>query len=1538
MTHMNFRRALFDQVSNSDGTVSLDESSGYLWHENTTYAVVLTPIDLDRHEWGVTSSGGEDMGFVAPWSIADDSRRWVSGAWSGSFDPLRIAIRGFAGDRQGPKLSISDAEAVEGDLMTFTVTLSEVVAEQVSVKWSANALTSPGPEDERATHLEFGPPRSGMLTFPPGTTTQTIMLPTTEDLIAENDEIFGVSITEPVNALLFKLIGFGTIRNDDWTLSALAVNDGSTDLTLTPPFGPGTHAYDASVANTVAEVTVMPTQNDSGATIEYLDASDMMLADAGTAAGHQVTLAVGDNVIKVKVTPADGTITQTYTVTVNRAAVLPPFMPTSCTLNPGDVWCGTVTVGKVAESNGKTIGHGFHETWHGAGVGYMHDGGIVSGANSYRIDEAMVGVGATDQFDGFLFFSLNRAFTTADRARLVLHVGSARFPLSEAHFESSTHTYHWRNTGLDWSSESSVTLRLQAGPAAPTAVTATAPPRTGGLLEVEWTAPALAGSITGYEVKYWKAADPENENRRFRTARTESTEPSLLLYPFLDASTEYELRVRASSALGWGAWSETATARTGAKQSSKPIVSLSVIDANGADINQITAGETFRYRVKVRELLNHHQSSGKDFTGWGTLGVRGPISIEYFNSAGRYGCHGAMAFLKDYTWESSTTGYWDFDSVEIPASADSTGPMRLQMGFACTSSHSETSEVARVTRTSKSFALDDSRQTACLSVADSDGMVMHPCGAPASAAEPLTAAFEGLPEAHDGETAFTFRIAFSEAVSVTPEAMRTHVLEVAGGAVIGAARVDGASGVWAITVTPASREELSIALAPAADCAADGAVCTADGRALSSGAAAIVIGPGPETQTQPDLTAAFGGVPAAHDGERAFSFRVAFSEGIDVSYKTVRDASFTVTGGEVTQASRVDRRRDLWKITIEPDSNEAVTVRLPETTDCDASGAICTGDGRPLAHALSATVAGPADESGRNTAAAGAPTISGTPQVGEALTASTSGISDADGLDTARFAYQWIRTDTDIQGATGATYTPVAADEGERLTVRVSFTDDAGNAERLTSAATDAVAARPEPLTASFEGLPAEHAGQGSFSFRVAFSEGINISYKTVRDASFRVTGGDVTQASRVDGRRDLWKITVEPASDTAVTVRLPETSDCGASGAICTGDGRGLSHALSATVAGPVGVTVADARVEEGANAVLAFAVTLSRAASAALTVDYATADGSAHAGDDYTAASGTLTFRVGESTKTIEVAVLDDAHDEGEETLTLRLSNASGGRLADGEATGTIKNHDPMPRALVARFGRTAAVHVVEHVEERLAAPREPGFRGRFAGRELRRGMERDIALNVLRQLGGTAGAGPMGAGAGGPLSGAPAAARGMPGPAGGGGHLAASGSMGGAALMGGASGSMGMAAGPMGGAAGPDGRFDGGGLLRMGLGGGDVLTGSDFALGRETGHGGILSFWSRGAQSRFAGREGALSLGGDVRTTMFGADYATGPVVTGLSLSHSRGLGEYAGVAGGQVASSVTGLYPWLGYKRRPTASRSGAWLGTAPAGCC
>ena len=79
---------------------------------------------------------------------------------------------------------------------------------------------------------------------------------------------------------------------------------------------------------------------------------------------------------------------------------------------------------------------------------------------------------------------------------------------------------------------------------------------------------------------------------------------------------------------------------------------------------------------------------------------------------------------------------------------------------------------------------------------------------------------------------------------------------------------------------------------------------------------------------------------------------------------------------------------------------------------------------------------------------AGAPTISGTAQVGETPTADTSGIGDDNGLTNVTYSYQWIRndggTDTDIMGATDSSYTPVAADEGKTIKVKVTFTDDEG--------------------------------------------------------------------------------------------------------------------------------------------------------------------------------------------------------------------------------------------------------------------------------------------------------------------------------------------------------------------------------------------------------------------------------------------------------------------------------------------------------------
>ncbi|MYH78469.1 MAG: hypothetical protein F4134_12215, partial [Acidimicrobiaceae bacterium] len=98
-----------------------------------------------------------------------------------------------------------------------------------------------------------------------------------------------------------------------------------------------------------------------------------------------------------------------------------------------------------------------------------------------------------------------------------------------------------------------------------------------------------------------------------------------------------------------------------------------------------------------------------------------------------------------------------------------------------------------------------------------------------------------------------------------------------------------------------------------------------------------------------------------------------------------------------------------------------------------------------------------------NQAATGQPTITGTPQTGETLSADTSGISDANGLTNAQFNYQWIRndgtTDTEIVGATAQTHTLTQNDAGTAIKVQVSFTDDHGYSESVTSTATAAVTA-----------------------------------------------------------------------------------------------------------------------------------------------------------------------------------------------------------------------------------------------------------------------------------------------------------------------------------------------------------------------------------------------------------------------------------------------------------------------------------------------
>ena len=152
-------------------------------------------------------------------------------------------------------------------------------------------------------------------------------------------------------------------------------------------------------------------------------------------------------------------------------------------------------------------------------------------------------------------------------------------------------------------------------------------------------------------------------------------------------------------------------------------------------------------------------------------------------------------------------------------------------------------------------------------------------------------------------------------------------------------------------------------------------------------------------------------------------------------------------------------------------ADQGTTVKVTVSFTDDANNP------ETLTSAATATVSAAA-----NTLATGAPTITGTAQVGQTLTAGTTAIMDADGLTSVSYTYQWIRvatdnTETNISSATASTYILVAADLGTTLTVRVTFADDLGHTETRTSAATATVTATPavptrEPFEVDIVGVP----------------------------------------------------------------------------------------------------------------------------------------------------------------------------------------------------------------------------------------------------------------------------------------------------------------------------------------------------------------------------------------------------------------------------------------------------------------------------------
>ena len=459
-----------------------------------------------------------------------------------------------------------------------------------------------------------------------------------------------------------------------------------------------------------------------------------------------------------------------------------------------------------------------------------------------------------------------------------------------------------------------------------------------------------------------------------------------------------------------------------------------------------------------------------------------------------------------------------------------------------------------------------------------------------------------------------------------------------------------------------------------------------------------------------------------------------------------------------------------------------------------------------------------------------------------------------------------------IQNIQVATLRDAIAEPSESFTVELS--DPVGTAI-TNSTGVGTIAADAMPALSITDAVPVAEGGEATFmvSLSPASSELVTVAYATqdgtaVADSDYTATSGtlrfepgETIQNIQVATLRDAI---AEPSESFTVELSDP----VGTAITNSTGVGTIAADAMPA-------LSITDAvPVAEGGEAT--FMVSLSPASSELVTVAYATQDGTAVAGSDYTAASGTLQFDPGMTSHTIRVAVLNDTAVEPTETFAVELSDPVRATLADGTGVGTITDdvEHRVERAIrtgLPEVGRAIAFSAVTcRIDRKMSDTRTWDNAGRLAG-------------------------------------------GGFPPAANFGGHAAFGGP---GTTFGGSTGAFG------------DSPFPTQASMTPGQ---QLGTLSFLMASQETaeGGGGRVAAWGCGDYRRLsgAGGRGAGSWNGEVYSLHVGVDVRLGSnVLAGVSVSRSRGMIDYegglgSGTDGGEHDLRLVGVHPFLGWSVTP-----------------
>ena len=656
---------------------------------------------------------------------------------------------------------------------------------------------------------------------------------------------------------------------------------------------------------------------------------------------------------------------------------------------------------------------------------------------------------------------------------------------------------------------------------------------------------------------------------------------------------------------------------------------------------------------------------------------------------------------------------------------------------------------------------------------------------------------------------------------------------------------------------------------------------------VAAALAALEAAPVPQQQvvTLPTVSVS-AGADVTEGGDAVFTVTAnpAPAAELSVTVTVAAEGEFGVTAGSRTVPIPTTGSATLTLATAnddadEPDGSVSVTVAAGNsyTVGDPASGSVSIADDDLPLPAITVSAGGAVTEGGDATF-----TVTASPAPASPLAASVTVAADGDyGIASG------TRT-VSIPTAGSATLTLATSDDdADEPDGSVSVTVAAGDGYTVGDPASGSVSIADDDLPPPAVSITAKAASVtegGAAAFTLTADRAPDADLTVTLSVAETGDGDHVAAADEGPATAVIAKGATEAAFSVATVDDDVDEPDGAVTVTVKDGGGYTVSPSQGAAAvtvsdndaAALPSLSVADVTVKEGAW--MEFTVRLSAPSAGGVSVKVSTRDSTPVSATrrDYWPISGrTVSFRAGETERSVGVIVYDDSHDEEAETFEFVLSDARGAAIADGVAVGTITNDDPMPAAWLARFGRTVAEQALDGIAGRMTADRTAGMQGSIAGQAL--SFDPAASDNP-----GSWGAGP--------------------------GHAPD-----GAAVPGG-TGSLALAdvarsfdnrPGGFG-----TGRFGTGGIGHDAAGFGgtaspqsrtmtarDALLGSSFSLtGQADGSGGSMAFWGRAAQGGFDGREGTFSLDGTVTTGMLGADYARGKWLVGLALAQSEGEGDY------------------------------------------